>query len=117
MKKIIPLTLSILFFMLVGCTTTAQTQFYRPAGSVAEPYRIGGKLDPMSGWAGEVYVTINEQLVIQKKLPAFTNTTEVSGEYEGKSVTVVLTRIQTFGSNYVRADVMIGNERAASLTF
>lgn len=74
-------------------------------------------MDPMSGWAGEVFITVNGQHVIQKKLPAFTNTTEVEGEFEGKSVLVVLTRVQTFGSNYVRADVMIGSERAASLTF
>jgi hypothetical protein len=117
MRKTIPLILSLLVLGIIGCTTTAQTEFYRPPGSMDEPYRIGGKMDPMSGWAGEVYITINDELVIQKKLPAFTNTTEVIGEYEGKSVIVLLTRVQTFGSNYVRADVTIGSERAASLTF
>lgn len=116
-KKILPLILSILTLAVVGCTTSAQTEFYRPAGSAEAPYRIGGQLDPNTGLAGEVSITINETVVIREKLPPFTNTSELSGEYAGQSVLVVLTKVRSFGSKYVRADVTIGNERAASLTF
>lgn len=110
------------FFMLflvsaiAGCSTTASTQFYR-AQSQQEPMRIAGKLEPWEGIGGSVYITINEREVIKEKLPLFTNTTEVSGAYEGRRVTVQLTRVRTFLSSYVRAEVYLGSEKAATLSF
>ena len=100
-----------------GCATTAQAQFYRPVNHSGEPYRIAGRLDPMKGWAGHLVITINEQEVIKKSLPVFTNTTDASGTFEGKNVSVTITRIQTFLSSYTRAEVYVGVERAATLTF
>ena len=109
--------LFVLAVVLVGCTTVAQSQFYRPANHAGEPYRISGELDAAKGWAGEVVVRINDEEVIRRKLPVFTTTTEVQGTFENKPVTVVLTRVTTLLSSYTRADVRIGNEHAATLTF
>lgn len=117
MNKLTPLILSILVIAVVGCSTTAQKEYYRPKDSVGERYRIGGKLEPCIVGAGELSITINDEPIIQERLPAFANTAEVSGEYEGKPVLVSLTRVHNFGSRYVRADVSIGDERAASLAF
>lgn len=106
-----------LAIVVSGCATTAQTQYYRPANYSGAPMQIAGRFDPMQGFAGRGIVTINGETVVEKDMPLMTNTTEASGSYKDKPVTVVFTRIQTFMSSYVRADVMIGNERAASLTF
>jgi len=103
--------------VFVGCTTVAPTQFYRPASYAGAPYRISGKLEPMKGWAGRVHITINDRTVIKKDLPMFSNSTEVTGTYDGRAVTVVLTRVSTFVSSYLRAEVLIDNERAATLSF
>ncbi|MEQ1668134.1 MAG: hypothetical protein ABL868_06735 [Sulfuriferula sp.] len=103
--------------LLTGCATTAPTQYYRPASYAGEPYRIAGKLEPSEGWNGVVAITVNEQVVISKPLPFFTNTTDASGMYNGKQVSATITRIHTFMSSYIRADVFIGAEKAASLTF
>ncbi|WP_300458637.1 hypothetical protein [Desulfobacula sp.] len=109
-----------IFFMsnlLVGCATTAQTQFYRPVNYAGDPYQISGKFDPMKGWNGVVKIYINRIEVINKPLPVFTNSTDASGVFEDKKVSTTITRIKTFLSSYIRADVFIGSERAASLTF
>jgi hypothetical protein len=117
MKKLNLLFLSLTALAVIGCTTIAPTEYYRPAGSVEKPYRLGGQLDPTAGWAGEVTITINDEPVIQERVPFFANTAELSGEYNGKPVLVQLTKVRTFESKYIRADVMIDKERAASLTF
>lgn len=116
MKRTIPLTLSVLILGLVACTTTAPPELYAPAGSIEPPYRIGGELDPFSGGYAVVKITINEEVVIQARLPAFKNTTEATGAFEGKTVNVLLAKVRTFTSSYVRADVTIDGERATSLT-
>lgn len=116
MKRTIPLTLSVLIFGLTACTTTAPPELYKQAGSVEPPYRIGGELDPFSGGSAVVKISINEEVVIQTKLPAFKNTTKATGSFEGKTVNVSLTRIRNFSSSYVRADVTMDGERAVSLT-
>jgi len=113
----IAVVLTALSLINTGCATTAQAQFYRPINHNGEPFRIAGRLDPMSGWAGVVVITINDKEVITKSLPVFTNTTDASGTYEGKNVSATITRIQTFLSSYTRAEVYIGSERAATLTF
>ncbi len=103
--------------LLVGCATTAQTQFYRPANYSGEPYQISGKLEPMKGWNGVISIYINNQEVINKPLPLFTNTTDASGNFEDKKISTTITRVNTFMSSFIRADVFIGAERAAILTF
>jgi len=103
--------------LLVGCATTAQAQFYRPANYAGEPYQISGKLEPMEGWNGVVRIFINNREVINKALPLFTNTTDASGVFEGKKISTTITRVETFMSSFIRADVFIGAERAATLTF
>ena len=102
---------------LVGCATTAQAQFYRPANYAGEPYQISGRLEPMEGWNGVVRIYINDREVINKSLPLFTNTTDASGVFEDKKISTTITRVETFMSSFIRADVFIGAERAASLTF
>jgi hypothetical protein len=102
---------------LTGCATTAQTEFYRPANHAGDPYRIAGSFEPMEGWNGVVRITVNEKQVIEKSLPLFTNTTDAVGTFEGKKVSTTITRVQTFASSFIRADVFMGSERAASLTF
>lgn len=102
---------------LTGCATTAQTHFYRPANHAGEPYRIAGTFEPMKGWNGVVNITVNEQVVIHKPLPLFTNTTDATGSFKGKKVSATITRVKTFASSFIRADIFIGSERAASLTF
>jgi hypothetical protein len=71
----------------------------------------------MSGWVGIITITINEQEVIKKNLPVFTNTTDAFGEFDGKKITVTITRVRTFASSYIRGEVFVGSERAAILTF
>ena len=105
------------FNALIGCATTAQTQFYRPANYSGEPYRISGKLEPMEGWNGVVRIYFNDREVINKPLPLFTNTTDASGTFEDKKISTTITRVRTFMSSFIRADVFVGAERAASLTF
>jgi hypothetical protein len=117
MKKTTPFMLTLFTLVIVGCTTTAPTEYYRPANAADTVYRIGGEYDPNVGWAGEVTITINDEAVIRERLPAFTNTAELSGEYAGKPVQVLLTKVRTFKSKYLRGDVRIDNERTVSLTF
>ncbi|MCD6525768.1 MAG: hypothetical protein J7K75_02095 [Desulfuromonas sp.] len=118
-KTIYLLLLSIFLFcgLLAGCSTIAPTQFYRPANYSGEPYRISGKLEPMKGWNGNVTITINDQIVIDKELPVFSNTTEAYGTYGGKNVSATITKVQTFTSAYHRVEVFVGAEKAATLTF
>lgn len=103
--------------LMTGCATTAQTEFYRPANYSGEPYEISGKLEPMKGWNGVVSIYINNKEVINKALPFFTNTTDASGFYEDKKISATITKVNTFMSSYIRADVFVGSEKAASLTF
>jgi len=110
------LIISLLTLAIVGCTTTAPTEYYRSADAPETVYRIGGEYDPNVGW-GEVTITINDESVIVERLPAFSNTAELTGDYAGKPVLVQLTKVRTFKSKYLRADVTIDKERAASLTF
>lgn len=117
MNKKTVLILSLFTLVIVGCTTTAPTEYYRSADALETVYRIGGEYDPNIGWAGEVTIIINDESVIVAKLPAFSNTAELTGEYAGKPVLVQLTKVRTFESKYLRADVTIDQERAASLTF
>lgn len=102
---------------IVGCTTTAPTEYYRSASAAETVYRIGGEYDPNIGWAGEVTITINDESVIRGELPAFSNTAELFGEYAGKPVRVQFMKVRTFESKYLRADVTIDKEQAVSLTF
>lgn len=113
MKKKLPLVLGTLLFAVVGCTTTAQTKTFQPPSSVGRLYRIGGDLksDRM------VSITINDELVVQGKVHAFTEERKLSGEYEGRPVSVLLKNIRTFNSSYVQAEVTIAGEQAATLTF
>jgi hypothetical protein len=117
MKKLERIFLSAAALAVIGCTTIAPTEYYRPAGSVEKPISLGGQYDPNVGLAGEVTITINGEPVIEERVPLFSNTAELSGEYAGKPVLVQLTKVRTFESKYIRADVMIDDERAASLTF
>lgn len=117
MKRIIPLTLSVLILGLAACTTTAPPELYAPAGSAAPPYKIGGELDPFKSGSAVVTITINEEVVIETKLPALKKTTEATGAFEGKTVNVLLTNVRTFTSSYVRADVSIDGQKATALTF
>ncbi|MGJ8638524.1 MAG: hypothetical protein ACSHYA_03950 [Opitutaceae bacterium] len=112
-----PHILTLLTLIVVGCTTTAPTEYYRPASAAETVYRIGGEYDPNIGWAGAVTITINDESVIREKLPAFSNTAELSGEYAGKPVRVQFTKVRNFKSKYLRADVTIDKEQAVSLTF
>ena len=118
MKKIFrTFAIVITLFIIQSCASVAPTQFYRPQNYNGEPYRISGKLEPMSGWAGRVTITINDQPVIVENLPLFSNSTEGKGTFQGKTVIAFITQVESLFSSYVRADVLIGNERAASLTF
>ena len=98
---------------VVSCTTTAQTKEFTPIVSVGKPYLIGGKLEADR----KVSITINGELVVQEKVHTFTKSRGFSGEYNGKPVFVILTNVRTFNSSYIRADVTIGKEKAASLIF
>lgn len=117
MKKHQYAILSLTALVAIGCTAVAPTEYYRPAGSVAAPYRLDGEYDPKVGLGGEVTININDEEVIQERLPVFSNTAEMSGEYAGKPILVQLTKVQTFKSRYLRADITIDDERAISLTF
>ena len=117
MSKKTPLILSLIALAAIGCTTVAPVEYHRPADATATVYRIGGEYDPNIGLAGEVSIMIDEQTVVTEELPAFWNGVEFSGVYQGRSVFVQLTKVRTFGSRYLRADVTIDGERAASLTF
>jgi len=117
MRKNTVLIICLLTLVFVGCTTTAPTEYYRPSEALETEYRIGGQFDPKVGWAGEVTITIDDEPIIVEKLPFFSNTLELKGEYAGSAVLVQLTKVRTFGSKYIRADVVINKERAASLTF
>lgn len=110
-------TLNQLFLSVTvrGCTAIGPTEYYRPAGSVEKPYRIGGQFDPNVGLADEI--TINDEPVIQERVPLFSNTAYLAGEYAGKPVLLDLIKVRNFESKYIRADVTIDDERAVSLTF
>lgn len=118
MKKIyLVIGVIITVFVFQSCASVAPTQFYRPQNHSGEAYRISGKLEPMSGWAGKVTITINDQPVITESLPVFSNSTEAKGSFQGKTVTAFITQVTSFLSSYIRADVHIENERAATLAF
>lgn len=117
MRTNTPLILILFTLVVAGCTTTAPTEYYRPADAPETVYRIGGEYDPNTGWAGEVTITVDDETILREKLPPFSNTAELVGTFEGMPVLVQLTKIRTFKSKYLRADVTIGGERAASLTF
>ena len=117
MQKTPLIALSIVGLAVIGCTTVAPTEYYRPVGSVEKPYRLSGQFDPNEGLAGEVTITVNDEPIIKERLPVFSNTAEMAGEYKGKPVLVYVTRVRNFSSNYLRADVIINKERAVSLTF
>jgi hypothetical protein len=123
MKKIyLVIGVIITVFVVQSCASVAPTQFYRPQNHSGEAYRISDKLEPMSGWAGKVTITINDQPVndqpvITESLPVFSNSTEAKGSFQGKTVTAFITEVTSFLSSYIRADVHIENERAATLAF
>lgn len=99
-----------------GCSTVAQTEFYRPANHQGDPIRISGKFEP-DMWTGTVFIYVNDQEILKKRVPAFSTSTEVKGTWEGKNITVVLTRVTSFVSSYVKAEVFFGSEKATTLTF
>lgn len=117
MKYKTHLILALLSLAMIGCTTIAPVEHYRSADEAETLYRVGGEYDPNVGWAGEVTITINDEPVIEGRLPAFSNLAEMTGDYAGKPVLVQFTKVRTFKSKYLRADVSIDNERAVSLTF
>lgn len=117
MKTKTPLILILFTLAVVGCTTTAPSEYYRSADRPETVYRIGGEYDPSIGWAGEVTITIDDEPILREKLPPFSNTAELVGTFQGMPVLVQLTKVRTFESKYLRADVTIGEEWAASLTF
>ncbi len=108
--------LALLALAFVGCSTVTQTAFYRPANYQGEAIRISGKFVP-DAWTGTVFISVNDKEIMKKRVPAFTSSTEVKGDWDGKAITVVLTRINTFMSHYIRADVFFGSEKATTLTF
>jgi hypothetical protein len=101
---------------LAGCTTHAPTQGYRPANYAGVPWQIGGYNDSLS-LNGVIHITINGTEVIKKGVPVLGNITEATGSYEGKAVTATITKVQQAFSSYIRADVFVNGEKAASLSF
>ena len=106
----------VVVIVTTGCVATSATQLYRPANYSGDPYRISGSFEPWTGLAGQITITVNEREVIKKGLTAFTNVTDLEGEFEGKKVLITVTKVKSLFSSFVRADVFIGAERAASLT-
>lgn len=111
------LTLIWMAVIIQSCSSVAPTQYYRPQNYSGEPYRISGRHEPMSGWAGKITITINEQPVITANIPVFSNSVDAKGTFKGKTVSAFITHIESFTSSYYRADVFIANEKAATLTF
>lgn len=101
---------------VTGCATTAPTQYYRAAGET-EQISITGKYSPMAGFNGTIIIAINNETVINTKLP-FGSSFELAGTFNNKSVDAVCSKLQATVASYpVKCLVLIDNERAATLSF
>jgi hypothetical protein len=117
MKQMIPLACCLLLLAFAGCSTVALAEYYTPQGSTEESYKIGGDFDPFEGGSSVATITINDEVVIAHKIPGFGKTTEAVGEYNGKRVDALFTKVRNFSSSYIRAEVSIDGEKAVKLIF
>ena len=64
-----------------------------------------------------MFVFIDGTEVIKEKLPIFSNNAEYYGTYKGKKVTAIVSTVENLMSSYIKCEVLVDNERAATLTF
>jgi hypothetical protein len=108
MKKVLIISMMVL---LVGCSTIAPSQTYRPANYSGAPWNITGEISDVNDM---VVIKINNEIVINHDLSAWTSGGEFSGVYQGKTVTASCITDMTDTTNCF---VFINNEKAATLTF
>jgi hypothetical protein len=96
-----------------ACTTTAPSQGYRPAGSMAAPWQIRGELFDLTN----VKIFVDDAKVIDERLSLVSGDGEFRGSYGGKAVTVSCTTGMGLVTSAVRCIVFVNNERAATLSF
>ena len=101
---------------VVGCSS-APEQSYRPSGSTEAPWRITGQWKESLLGDDTVLVNIDGQEVIKGKFPLLDNTMELSGEHQGKRISVSCIRTQGWLGTKIQAIVFVENERAATLQF
>jgi hypothetical protein len=97
--------------LLAGCSTIAPSQTYRPANYAGSSWDISGEIND---WNDMVVIKINNEIVINHALEAWTGDGEFSGIYKGKTVTA---SCMTDGTDTTHCFVFINNEKAAILTF
>jgi hypothetical protein len=97
--------------LLAGCTTIAPSQTYRPANYAGAAWDISGEMDDSHGM---VIIKINNEIVINHALAAWTGDGEFTGYYKNKPVTASCI---TDGTNTTHCFVFVNGEKAATLTF
>jgi len=104
---------NLIILACVGCSTTAPSQSYRPAGSTAAPWQIGGELFDFTN----VKITVNGTKVIDDRLSLASGDGEFVGHYSGKQVLASCSTSSGLMSSVTRCIVFINNEKAATLSF
>lgn len=115
MKQSMIFAISIL--SLIGCTTTAPVQTYRPAKHDGQPWQISGSYDQMSY---AVAITINGQEAAKGKFALFQSTTDLAGRYADKAVSASCSKIPIYPSSTIytiNCMVFVDSERAVTLQF
>lgn len=107
------LPLAVAFVLLAACATQAPSQAYRPRGET-QSWDIGGDMNKATR---TVTININGQPAVQGKLTWLDLSGDFKGNYRGHAVSTSCHNVEKWLSSYLRCDVFVDNERAASLTF
>lgn len=99
--------------LLSGCATTAPSQVYRPSNA-QQSIKISGDYNEFST-ALNIYFDGN--LTLQGKMPIFSDSTELNGNYGNYDASAVCTRQTQILNEVINCMVFIDNERATTLTF
>lgn len=116
--KIFALLFSLLLFAGCGSIVTP-AQYYEPAnGSGVSRLQISGKMGHMETMVGRIEIVINDEVVINERLPLlFKNTKEFLGTYQGQPVVTQLSKVYEGFDSFYEAVVILDGEKAATLRF
>ena len=100
--------------LLIGaCATEATSQYYRPRGQ-DQNWEVSGTLQKATR---KVTVRINGAEALTGTLSWLSLEGDFRGTYRGHPVAASCHNVEKWLSSYVRCDVLIDNEKAASLVF
>lgn len=100
--------------LLTGaCATDAPSQYYRLRGQ-DQNWEVSGKLNKATR---KVTIRINGADALRGTLSLLSLEGDFRGAYRGHPVAATCHNVEKLLSSYVRCDVLIDNEKAASLVF